>query len=360
LHTERFITREMVMDSDRFDRLARMCASRLPRRSALGLAAAGIGAALSLLERDDAAAKCGKKKPCPACKACKKGKCKKQKDGTACGDGHVCAGGVCQCPDGQKPCDDGCIASEACCDRGDCGNQEDCCNRSCVNIATRTDCGSCGHACGAGEDCCNGDCVDVTTRLDCGACGNVCPGQTGTSDAVCVDPAASRCDITCRGDNYDVDGNPANGCERLDLGGGHTQATATSLGSGDCNASGSFVGTILSDGRQHANPQVNGFDASTGSAPDWWTVVGTGGVFCSVNLLEVTITTSGGSSPGQCYRLTIDVGTGSPIFRSIGGDDSVTIENVEYPDNSRIYFKIEKTCGTSVREAVRYSVDYQL
>ena len=77
------------MDADRFDFLIRTLTSSASRRRAL----AGVaGIALGLLGRDGTAAK--KKKPCPSCKKRKKGKCKSQPNGTACGGGS-CQSGSC-------------------------------------------------------------------------------------------------------------------------------------------------------------------------------------------------------------------------------------------------------------------------
>ncbi|HEU5430173.1 MAG TPA: hypothetical protein VFU81_00840 [Thermomicrobiales bacterium] len=318
------------MDRDRFDRLTRLCAARQPRRAAFGLVAAALGGVLPLTAREAAAAKCSKKKPCPACKLCKKGKCKKQKDGSACAGG-VCADGVCACPEGQKPCGTGCVPTGDCCADGDCGTNERCCSGVCVNIATVAHCGS---------------------------CDNACPAATTTSDAACV---SGNCKMTCRGDNYDVDGDPGNGCEQLDTGGGHTQQTAVSRGAKSCNdtaSQGSFSGTILSDGRAHANPAVTGFNSVTGSAPDWWSVDATGG--SCVNDLAATITTSGGGPSGSCYKLTIitDKATESA---TISGDDATgATVAADYSEDKTIYFKIEKICNLPVQEAVSYTVSYHL
>lgn len=107
------------MESERFDRLARLVSRSGSRRSALsGLAKAAVGGALGLagasaVSRDDAAI--GKKKrecngdaQCPEpnnpCQrgVCKRGKCRKKREraGKTCGDGLQCQNGRCICPNG--------------------------------------------------------------------------------------------------------------------------------------------------------------------------------------------------------------------------------------------------------------------
>lgn len=108
------------MDPRRFDNLAVRLAAPLSRRRGIGrLALLGIG---SLVALDDVAARKKKKKKkkckaCGACQACTKGKCKPQKDGTACGRG-ICQRGTCltdtapPCVSGQCPLPPGCAAPD--------------------------------------------------------------------------------------------------------------------------------------------------------------------------------------------------------------------------------------------------------
>jgi hypothetical protein len=85
------------MDQNRFDILTRSLATTGSRRRAL---AAALSCALGLLGRGGAEAK--KKKLCPPCKKRKKGKCKPQPNGTACGGG-TCRGGRCVATAGPPP-----------------------------------------------------------------------------------------------------------------------------------------------------------------------------------------------------------------------------------------------------------------
>ena len=96
-----------------------------------------------------------------------------------------------------------------------CAADEDCCSSVCKKLTTATDCGSCGKSCAAGSGCCGGSCTALNTVQNCGGCGQSCPGQGLTTNEVFCDPASRTCGMTCRGDNYDVDSNPGNGCDVL-------------------------------------------------------------------------------------------------------------------------------------------------
>jgi hypothetical protein len=249
-----------------------------------------------------------------------------------------------------------------------------------------SDCGNCNVACSVangtpgctGGNCvifscnppfgnCNGSYADgcetntSNTVSHCGACGNVCPGfGQSTADVAC---SASSCTLSCKGENYDVDNNPPNGCEFVDAPlGNHTSGSALSLGSHDCfDNNFSYSGTILSDSRTHANPAVTGFDGTTGSAPDWHTTTATGGPFCT-NDLSFTLTTSGGG-PSACYRLTIFTNAlpgGVGCTTTGAGVCSVTRPSGSYSDNSTVGFRVDKTCRSSTRERVTYGVQGHL
>ena len=170
------------------------------------------------------------------------------------------------------------------------------------------------------------------------------------------------CTFSCQGDAYDVDNNPGNGCEQVLTGAGnHTSGTAkfASPATQDCfdSSSGGFSGTIASDARAHANPAVPGFDAATGSAPQFWKVTATGGA-CQ-NGLDVLITMTGATS--NCYGLTVTTDKGSHAAVVVNGSARINPGDTGiYSDDSTILFKVEKTCGTSVREVADYTVSYHL
>ena len=296
-------------------------------------------------------------------------------DDDLCTGEQVCASGQgCGCPGGEPDqcgsADDPiCVALQT--DVEHCGTcATDCTNPAPPNATPACAAGRCAiGACDSGFADCNGQFADgceTNTRRDprnCGACGNVCPGlgQPG-ADVFCID---SACTFTCQGNTYDVDNNPANGCERSDDGkNNHTQATAFGLGAKPCQdgaSSTSFSGRIVSDSRIH-NPTPTGFSFTTGSAPDWFVVRADGGDFCT-NDLAATIRTSGGSASGSCYRLTVRSNKQNPLIANVSGSGSASIPGCAggcYTDGSDVYFTIEKTCNTAVREDVGYTVDFHL
>ncbi len=248
-----------------------------------------------------------------------------------------------------------------------CAQGQDCCGMACTPLNTAQNCGACGQVCPMGQSCCNGGCIVPNTPQDCGACGNVCPGvgQAG-GDASC--DGNQQCQFTCRGENYDVDGNAANGCERTHVTPpGHTQKAAQPLGTSGCDDGSmtTFQGDILSDSRVHVNPIIDGFDGTVGSAPDYWSIVGDGSshvfpFFC-INNYGATITTSGGGN-APCYKLTIttDSATNSVVVTGNGSGSFSTSSPSQYSSNSTIFFKVEKTCSLPTQEAVHYIVQFHL
>jgi hypothetical protein len=244
-----------------------------------------------------------------------------------------------------------------------CAAVEDCCGGSCTALNTTTDCGACGKSCLAGSGCCGGGCTALNTVSNCGACGNSCPGQGLTNNDVSCDAMTRTCAMTCRGDNYDVDTSPSNGCEVLDsVPPGHSQPTAASRGSKDCYDTSSrdtFSAGVPSDKRVHINPPVDSFSGSVGAAPDWWIVHADGGTFC-IDDYDVTLTTSGGSS-SSCYLLTFYTNkTTDSVTVNGASSGSISGGSGSYSDGSDIYFKIEKSCSSPGPESVSYTVDYHL
>jgi hypothetical protein len=221
-------------------------------------------------------------------------------------------------------------------------------------------------ACGANTTCCsggesgNGACRTLGTDVNnCGACGTVCPGagQSTTSNVSC---AGGTCTFSCKGQNYDVDGNAANGCERADTQTNRTQATAADRGSKTCDdgpSADSFSGTIYSDARDHANPPAPGFNAATGAAPLWYRVFADGGLFCQ-NDPAVNLTMTGGSN--DCYKLSLITDQGTNERMVVNGQANITLGSGSYSDDTNVFFKVEKTCSTSVREVAQFTVSYHL
>jgi hypothetical protein len=198
----------------------------------------------------------------------------------------------------------------------------------------------------------------TTTPTNCGACGTVCPGYMQASDNVTCQ-SGSTCTFSCQGENYDVDNAAVDGCEVNDAPtGNHTMSTPVNLGSQSCDDGFAITGasgTLPSDKRVHATASVVGFDAASGSAPDWFEITGTGGTFCS-NDIVVTLTVTGSAAP-TCYKLTVitDKNTYSAQTDATG-TAKITHSTDQYSDNTVISFEVQKTCSTSVIENVSYAI----
>jgi hypothetical protein len=220
-------------------------------------------------------------------------------------------------------------------------------------------------------------CASATSApTDCGTCGNVCPGYMELNDNVTCN-TSQKCTFSCQGENYDVNDNPADGCEVADSPqGNHTQnlpsSPADALNVSDCDDGGidfTLNGRMPSDKRVHEDPSVVGFDNATGSAPDWLYIYGVGHDFCENNIV-MQLCVDGSSSP-SCYMLTVitsddtftcqvdasgccpnlDPGASPPenwgIYQTSSG---------QFSDNTYISIEVQKTCGTNVTENVTYAV----
>ena len=203
-------------------------------------------------------------------------------------------------------------------------------------------------------------CPDVAEH--CGTCAN-CPGSAfndSTASAGC--DASLQCVFSCKGENYDVDDNPADGCEKEDSPlGNHTQATAINIADAglpcsDSSSTFSLNGIYISDQRTHQDPSVAGFDTPSGSAPDWFTVVGTGGTFCEDDL----------SLSLQIYRLILSHLLHHHLHHQqrqelqplhlILGACTISEGSGSYSDGDTLYWEVTKTCPSSQSEYVTYNV----
>lgn len=196
----------------------------------------------------------------------------------------------------------------------------------------------------------------TNTPQNCGMCGKACPGLNQPADNVACNNMA--CSFSCQGENYNVDKNQANGCEKTDSPlGNHVQGAAVDIGTLPCDDTLSvlnMMGRIESDAEVHANPAINGFNAVTGSAPDYFHVFASGGV-CQ-NDLNASLQVNGSGSPA-CYQLTAITSNGNYVCKTNGaGACPISKGAGSYGDMTDIWFVIEKTCDTNVTEQVTYTV----
>jgi hypothetical protein len=206
----------------------------------------------------------------------------------------------------------------------------------------------------------NGCEVNLSTDPNnCGSVGN--HGQTGIGVATWACVAGQLVISACQGENYDVNGFSPDGCEQFQPLQAHTQGTAVPQGSVDCfdTSGGTITGKLYSDTRNHTNPPITAFNSTTGSAPEWYLVPATGGVFCS-NDYQVTFTTQGGS-PTSCYRLTLTTDKTTDTV-DVSGQGSATMSGGanSYSDNTNVFFTVQKTCASTVHEAINYTITYHL
>lgn len=202
---------------------------------------------------------------------------------------------------------------------------------------------------------------DLTSVENCGACGNVCPGLDASfANATCTEEAGTpQCAFSCQGEHYDVNQDASDGCEKVDAPiQNHATTTATNLGSVSCHDDSSaqnLSGIMPSDDRVHENPGVIGFNPATGAAPDYWTIVGSGGT-CDDDLnLTLTVT---GSSKATCYMLNATASSGENYNCAITTGTSCSISNGSgsYSDGDTIDWWVSRTCSAATPESVSYTI----
>ena len=206
---------------------------------------------------------------------------------------------------------------------------------------------------GGGDAACTGT---GTTPDNCGPCGVVCPGYGQTTAVVgCTSP---NCTFACKGESYDCNGNPADGCEVADtFPNTHSQATALYLGSfgcGDSESAQNISGLLPSDARSH-NPAVPGFDATKGDAPDWFRIYGSGGGLCQDDI-DLTLQVSGSATPA-CFRLQAITNVSTYTCQtSSSGSCNFSPGMSSYGDGTDIYLVVDRTCATVASERVSYTI----
>jgi hypothetical protein len=226
-------------------------------------------------------------------------------------------------------------------------------------------------ACGAAVPQCKASCDDpdpagcmlescggaADTVDHCGMCNNPCPG-IGTLNGApsCID---ATCGFDCQGETYDVDGNINTGCEKSDaVVGNHTQGTGVYVGSfgcGDGSSNRNISGSLHSDMRNHI-PAITGFDAASGSAPDWFNLFADGGAFCQ-NEVVLTLNATGTGNLA-CYRLTVYTNNGTHTCTTNASGTCLINQDGTgvYSDNTTIHIRVDKVCAASAPGAVTYTV----
>jgi hypothetical protein len=192
-----------------------------------------------------------------------------------------------------------------------------------------------------------------------------CPGN-GEHDTVKCD--SHKCDLSCQGEFYDVNGLPSDGCEVPDVPiDKHTQTKAIDQGSFSCNDGSStqnIDGRVPSDVRVHENPTFDGFNTTVGAAPDWFKIGASGGVCTDDANFDLQMNNV---KQKNCYRLTLITnkqtqacGTDSNGHCSIGNGAG------SYSDGSTIYLTVEKLldpangCPAGVSDNAEYHISGHL
>ena len=198
---------------------------------------------------------------------------------------------------------------------------------------------------------------DTGGALPDGGCSTLaqCPYESATNVAA-VACTNGACVITCNGENYDVNGLLADGCEvpaTCPVCNGtatcpvddHSEATATYVGSFPCDDSSSaqdLTGTIPSDNRAHS-PAVNGFITLTGSTPGFFNIYGSGGTFCEDDA-NFTLTMTAPTQEMPCYTLTLITDNQTQTCNTDdSGTCAITNGSGSYTDGSTIYVEVSKT-----------------
>ncbi len=138
------------------------------------------------------------------------------------------------------------------------------------------------ETCNTKDDDCDGQTDEgLTASVDsCGSCGNVCPGASasGNSTRTCTASGASFvCGLTCKGNSYDIDNSPNNGCEAADEP-NHSNGTSAlpNLGTIDDNDDQPSVlgyDYFLADARPHDTAPTNrSTPQGKTNAEDWYKV----------------------------------------------------------------------------------------
>jgi hypothetical protein len=195
----------------------------------------------------------------------------------------------------------------------------------------------------------DGPSCQIGTPDNCKSCGDSCPGSDSTTTArICR--AGGQCDIECKGEHYDVNGDVLDGCENEDdLPIHDVESAAKSLGKvDDCDNTKTTTARMPSDDRKHqkapterSNGRVDWFEMYI---DDDWCILD---AKATVNLKNLPATSS--------YRLTAnykcDNGTSiTPVVKTAKGGSSTTLApstgcTTVGDDSGTIQIIVEKLSG---------------
>jgi hypothetical protein len=178
------------------------------------------------------------------------------------------------------------------------------------------------------------------------------------------------CVITCATESYDVNGDPHDGCEVDDVCASsqgnqvcasgadpqddHTQPLAANAGSYPCTDSSSaqnMQGVVPSDARGPHQPPTDGFDPTTGAAPDYFSILGTGGALCQDDA-NLELQMNAPAKQQGCYELHLltDKNGGQMCTTDLTGHCSITNGSGSYSDNSTLWVWVQKTASCTAAQ----------
>jgi len=178
---------------------------------------------------------------------------------------------------------------------------------------------------------------------DCSSLGS----KPGVAGVACTNKA---CVITCDATDYDVDGDPTNGCEVPDPTDDHDNATAIDqggpFGCNDGATAQNILGILASDHAQH-NPNPNGWDAVTGSAPDYFKIRTDAPVVGCDNDANFAVQFDVSTKQKGCYELHLDTDKkGEQMCTTdLTGHCSITNGSGSFSNQSTIYVWVVKTAA---------------
>ena len=189
------------------------------------------------------------------------------------------------------------------------------------------------------------------------------PGvRSGTANVGCN---INACSFSCRGDNYDLNGDPSDGCELADDSApGHPGAPAGDRGSkarDDAGSLDAMTGKVISDGRVHENPTIPGLCPR--SAPPRLL----GSDRHRRRLLHQRLHLHLhhlGRRQHPCYLFSVDSDRYSDFVILTGSQtgslSAGSFVSPAYGSDTTIQIGVQKICSVMTKEAVNYLIRYHL